>query len=362
MLLVQCNKALQQTNIQFLEDSPHRSSYILDSLINETISSTEIPSLVAAVITPNNCIYGIQGVTQKGGLENVSLSSKYHLGSNTKAFTAFLALKLVENKTISLNTTIIEVFPEFKGEINEVYSQKTLEDLLSHHAGIQAYTSGLAYFKFDEKKYDEDLHRYEFAKFVLNEKEVELGSYSNAGYAIAALMLEKVTGKKYEELLHVFMEENKLEYCIGFPNKQDIKNPWGHWRMGNPLTALGPDHEYRLKDFMAPAGDISMDILNYSKFVQLNLNGLLGIDQCISSELITYAHFGISGYSLGWGNNIGAESKTSYHDGSTGTFYCHSIILPDEQKSVVIMINSAEANNIKAIYKLRENILALNIK
>ena len=357
-LLVQCNKNLQQANLPPSNKSNPESSHILDSLINETIASAKIPSLAAAVISPNDCKYGIQGLIKNDGSETVNLSSKYHIGSSTKAITAFLALKLVESGAISLSTKFTESFPELKGEINDEYKDITLENLLSHNAGIQVYTSGLELLKFKAAQYEIDAQRYEFAKFVLNEEKVAIGTYSNAGYIIAALMLEKVADKKYEVLLDEFMQENKLEYCLGFPNGEDIRNPWGHMRPFNSLKSHGPEHPYKLDQFMAPAGDISMDIVNYSKFIQLNLKGLLGVDQCITSEHIKFAHFGLDDYSLGWGNQKEGDKIISYHDGSTGTFYCHTFMLPQEKKAAVIMINSAEADHIKAIYKLRETIIS----
>lgn len=331
-----------------------KTNAVLDSLISATLKEYSIPSMSVSLITPKKVFYGIEGSTKINGNKKVTLQNKFHLGSNTKAITSFIAMKMVENGEINLSTKFIDVFPELSSKIKSEYQKITLSDLLSHNAKIQPYTSGLEYQKLPSLKGSISQKRYDFTKFVLSEDPVKKGMYSNAGYTIASLILEKKSGQSFEELIKKNMTNLKLDYFIGFPNKETENNPAGHINQ-QPLL---PNHPYKLEDFMLSAGDISMNIIDYSKFVQLNLNGLEK-NNVLSKENYQKLHFGFDGYSYGWANF--KEKTVSGHDGSAGTYFCHTIIISKAKIAVVIMANSASQNQQKGIYKLREHILK-NIK
>ena len=329
----------------------------LNEMLEKVRSENGIPALSAALIKPDTTFFGVSGTSKINGTLDVSLSDKFHIGSNAKAVASFIAMKMVENGLLSLESTIIEIFPEWKGNIKSEFESVTLDDLLSHNAGIQPYTSGEEYLKLPELKGTILEKRKAFAKFVLNEPIVENGTYSNAGYIIAAAMLENISQKSYSELLENTMKELGLDYFIGFPNKQDISYPWGHWLAEDQLTALPPEHFYKLEDFAAPAGDISMNIIDYSKFIRKHLLGLNNTGNYLRSSTYKKLHFGKENYAYGWGNAEINGVKVSFHDGSAGTFYCHVMIIPKSKVAVIIMSNSAEQEHINAIYQLRESIL-----
>lgn len=324
--------------------------FVLDSLRE----AYEIPALSVSLIQPDTCYYGIKGVTNINGDVPVSLTSKFHLGSNSKAITSFLAMKMVEKKEISLETKFIDIFPNLTDSIAKDYLPITLSDLMSHQALVQPYTSGIEFMKLPVLKGTTTEKRYQFSKYVLNEQTSKKGTYSNAGYVLVALMLEKVSKKSFEYLLDELMNDLEFEYFIGFPNKETVSNPWGHWRENEKLVPLAPSHFYQLKDFMLPAGDISMNSIDYSKFIRLHLNGLLKNDNYLKAKNYRKMHFGFSPYSYGWGNNLTEGKTISFHDGSAGTYYCHTILYPEKKMGVVVMANAADQEQIKGIYKLRE--------
>lgn len=335
-----------------------KTNKTINNLISTAIKEYNIPAISASLVTPNKVFYGVGGTTKINGNQKVELNSKFHLGSNTKAITSFIAMKMVENNEIELSTTFIDAFPELKSEIKKEYYNITLSDLLSHKAKIQPYTSGAEYVKLPQLTGTTSKKRYKFTKFVLNETPVTVGTYSNAGYAIASLLLEKKSNLSFKELIKKYMSDLELNYFIGFPNKESNKNPAGHWKENKKWVIHSPNHSYKLADYMLPAGDISMNIIDYSKFIQLHLNGLKKSNS-LSKESYQKLHFAFDGYSYGWAN---FRNKTvSGHDGSAGNYYCHTILIPKFNVAVIVMINSAEPKQQKGIVELREHILK-NIK
>ncbi len=329
-----------------------KTNKTIDSLIAKMGEEYNIPAISASLITPKKIYYGIYGTTKVNGNKKVNLHSKFHLGSNTKAITSFIAMKMVEKGQIKLTTKLTDIFPELKPQIRTVYKKINLEQLLSHNAHIQSYTQVVKFNELPKFKGSISKKRYEFTKFVLNEKPVELGTYSNAGYIIASLMLEKKSGLSFEELVKKYLTELKMDYFFGFPNKETDDNPAGHWIENGELVSLLPNHSYKLEDFMLSAGDLSMNIIDYSKFIQLNLKGLKK-GNFLTKESYHKIHFGRESYSLGWGNMTKGNRKFSFHNGSAGTYYCHVTLSVYDDVAIVIMSNSAMNEE---LYTLRNQI------
>lgn len=124
--------------------------------------------------------------------------TKFRLGSITKQFTAALVMQLVDKGQIDLNAPILRYLPDYpKAQGDKV----TIHQLLNHTSGIPGYTE-LPQFG---AKMREHLPPAEFLKiFSTLPLMFEPGSkfsYNNSGYFLLGVILEKVTGKKYEDLL-----------------------------------------------------------------------------------------------------------------------------------------------------------------
>ena len=314
----------------------------------------QIPAIAVSLITPDSIYAFVGGKSQLGKKEKIEQDAKFHLGSNTKAITAFIAMRLVEENEIGLDTRFFNLFPELMETSRINYEDITLGDLLSHNAEIPPYTSGIELFKFQELKGSASENRYAFAKSVLTDEPAKQGTYSNAGYVLATLMLEKATSKTYKQLMTATMNELDLDFFVGFPNQENPDFPWGHWVENGSLTALEPGQEYKLANYMSSAGDISLNLADYSTFIQLNLQGLTGTSNYLQSGNYDILHFGQTPYAYGWGNMIQNENRISYHDGSAGTYYCHTLMMPDQKMAIVIMTNTATEEAVQAIYELRK--------
>lgn len=336
--------------------SAQELSSTVKDYIKQQQQEHQIPAIAVSLITPDSIFSYVNGKARLTKKERIPLDAKFHLGSNSKAITAFIAMHLSEQEVVSFDTSFFELFPELETTSQKAYKSITLGDLLSHNAQIPAYTKGIDLAKFNNLSGNTNEKRYAFTKAVLAEKPVKAGTYSNAGYVIAALMLEKASGKSFKKLLDEVMNDLDLSYFIGFPNKENDMFPWGHWEQNGTLTSLAPDHSYKLDSFMVSAGDISMNIEDYSKFIQLNLQGLSTKGNYLKAENYKKLHFGKPNYAYGWGNIEEEHSKMSYHDGSTGTFYCHTVIFPEKEIAIIIMANNATKEAVKAIYDIQKRI------
>ncbi|HMG83164.1 MAG TPA: serine hydrolase domain-containing protein, partial [Ferruginibacter sp.] len=185
-----------------------------------------------------------------------------------------------------------------------------------------------------------------FGKWVLTLKPVIADTslhyyYSNAGYILAALMLEKVTNKTWEKLDSICFNQ-----CLGintgfsWPDNQTKKDTWGHWMEGDSLTAIPSTINYHLY-YQEPASDLNVSLPDYIKFIQLNIQGLEGKDNFIKSSTYNYMHKGIPYYSIGWSNIYDRGKEFSAHSGTAGSYFATVSI--DRQKNIayIIFMNTA---------------------
>lgn len=335
------------------------SAQNLEKLADSIIAKNKIPEMTFAVVTKDSILIqktiGHHKITELQEKQNATSEDLFHLGSNTKAITSFVAGYLVEKKKIRWKTKFFDLFPELKKKSNRKYYDITLEDLLSHRAFVQPFTSGLEFSKLPKFIGNKQQKRTEFAKYVLTLEAVNsenVYNYSNAGYSIATIMLEKVSGKSWEKLVSEILKSKlKLDFRFGWPNRNLENQPFGHWIENGKLTPVEPKTDYDL-NLAEPAGDLSMNIENYSRFIQLNISGLSGKNNLLKSGTYKYLHTAKKDYAIGWGNYEKNNSEISEHAGSDGTFFSYAQIDRKNLIGYIVIINSGTEKGQKGVFEM----------
>jgi len=324
-----------------------------------------IPEINYAVID-NKSILEISALGKHSNKlpDTATINDRFHIGSNTKAMTAFIIAKYVEKGKLKWTTKFFDIFPEWKANSKEDYYNITLQDLLSHRARIQAFQGDNDPQIPDFKGTNPEKRRL-FGQFVLTLEPVKLDEqnpfiYSNAGYTLATLMSEKVTGKSWEQLVEkVFNKDLKLNVKLSWPENQKRKDTWGHSFENGKLIPVPSTVDYHL-DFTEPAGDINIKLKDYVRFIQLNLKGLNGENNYLKADTYKFIHKGIENYSIGWFNIYENGQELSVHSG-TGAFTYFAIVHIDriKGKAYIIFTNSFNQDTQQGVRllmrKLKEN-------
>jgi len=126
---------------------------------------------------------------------NIS-QTKFRLGSVTKQFTATSIMQLQEKGLLNVNDPISKYLPDYpNGE------KITIHHLLTHTSGIPNFTSFPEYQRSimlpSSVEKTIQLFKYKPLEFTPGEK----FSYSNSGYILLGYIIEKVSGKSYEDYL-----------------------------------------------------------------------------------------------------------------------------------------------------------------
>lgn len=226
--------------------------------------------MAAAVSYRGQATFAASGSTRAEGGRPLPPDARWHIGSNTKAFTAALAGILVQEKRIRWNSTI----GEFLGDLDPPASFRpiTLWQLLSHTGGVHrtTYPAGRNWWdaKVTRREYVQALLRVPLAHHPGTGFE-----YSNAGYAIAGHMLERAGKATWESLLErkIFRKLGIRSAGFGAVPSPDGSQPWPHrWQEGKPVPVDPGNGGFAADNagVVGPAGTMHLGLADHLKFLE----------------------------------------------------------------------------------------------
>ena len=314
-----------------------------------------IPGLAAVRVAASGVqAAAVDGVRRVGGTDAVQISDRFHLGSNTKALTAVLAALAVERGDLTWDARAADL-------LGPVPDSPTLRQLLTHASGVPAYTEDEEIAAVGRIDGDPTAQRAAFARTALADPPIHAAgtrhAYSNAGYAIAAAMVEAATGGPWEiALRRRIFDPLAIDARIGWPQLHGDDAPAGHRLVdGNHLPHDVATDSYALPIWLRPAGDVSMSITDYGVFLADQLAGLVGSGRLGPASMYRALHepdppdgVGDVGYALGWGVRTGAHGPVSMHTGSAETFYAVAVLEPAKDRGMAVLANSSGEEQVAA--------------
>lgn len=166
-------------------------------LLAET-TTADGPGAAILVARGDEIIFrGARGMAQLELGVPMRASNIFRIGSNTKQFAAASILKLVEQGRLSLTDPLAKYLPDYPNG-NHI----TVHELLNHTSGIKDYTEIEGYFRSAIR---EDLDTSKLID-VFKNLPVDFApgtnwKYSSSGYILIGAVLEKVTGKPWNEAI-----------------------------------------------------------------------------------------------------------------------------------------------------------------
>ena len=293
----------------------------------------------------------------------------FRLASLTKQFTATAIMLLVHDGKLSYDDPLTKVLPEFP-----VYGQKiTIRQLLNHTSGLKDYediyeneTADISPEKVAQLK-DKDVLRIEEAQDSTLFPPGSKWQYSNSGYAVLAMVVERVSGKSYGEFLkeRIFQPlhmDGTLAYEKGrneVPNRAFgyRKNETsGLWRFSDqsPTSAvLGDGGVYTSLDDLAKWDDA---LSHFTLLSEAEMKpawtpvevagGVQGPDGSASA------------YGFGWYLDAYKGHRRQWHYGETIGFLNNIERLPDDKLTVVVLSNRVDIDPGELAKKVLELYLA----
>jgi D-alanyl-D-alanine carboxypeptidase len=312
-----------------------------------------VPGLVYAVFNTDGIVdIGASGVREFRKKDSVRITDHFYIGTNTTAFTTYLAARLAETGKISLSTPLIKVMPELNGKTMKLYHKVTLSQFLTQRAGIKPYAEERDWREFASLTGGKTEQRKVFTTLVLKQTPLLVvdstqAIYSMAGTVIASTMLEKATNKSWEDLVGQYISKPlNISIRFGLPRLTDSLQPSGHSDAHGGLVANAGN--YTLPAMM-PATDINISLKDYIVFLQDILKALAHKKAVLGASAAELLLYGQPGYAMGWENEVWKNLHVAQYLGKSPLFSSYTMIVKEKNLGIIVMCNSGTVSGKSAV-------------
>ncbi len=311
--------------------------------IFQRYNNTTGPGLAAGIVKDGTVIFS------KGyGLANLEYdvantpATIFDIASVSKQFTGLAISMLIQDGKISLQDDIHKYVPE----VPDFGKTITIYHLLHHTSGLRDWPEGLnvAGWRWDEVFSFDDIIR-----MVKHQKELDFEpgskySYSNTGYNLLALIVERVTKQSFREWTDasIFTPLQMTHSHFQDDYSQPIKNlAYSYGRNKNEfrksmtgLTALGSSSLFTNVD------DLCTWVIHFAKRVEAKDPVYLRMLEDGVFNKIDKTHYG---FGLAFGEVGGL--KTVNHTGGWAGYRTVIMNIPDEKLSIILLGNISDFNS-----------------
>lgn len=322
----------------------HSLTQQLQAIADEVRSKNNLPCLILGVRVGDTTHVVASGTVADGRTEAVTPLSHVHIGSNTKAMTAVLVARKVQEGVVKWTTRVGDVFPDV--QMPKQLADDTFIDLLSHTSGVstESYPPGANWFML---RTPEDGQHALFVRLVAKMAMTPKGEfhYSNGNYVIAAAMIEHVTHQTYSQQMkrEVFGPLHMGSVGYGAPTGEH--DPWPHIHKGAKLVAINPKNPAigTVADnapVITPAGRVNLTLEDHLKFASAFWCG--GPDGYLSpSSLAALETKHQASYGLGWivVDRPWADGVALTHSGSNTMNFETLWVAPKKKLAIVAYTN-----------------------
>jgi CubicO group peptidase (beta-lactamase class C family) len=181
------------------EPLPEQTRTRLAATVAEFYERARPPAVTVLVDRKGETVFEFTiGLADIGEQRAPHSDSVYAIGSITKSFTALATLQLVDAGKVALDDTVGKWLPDYAGPARDV----TVARLLDHTSGIPNYTEiQPLYPKLERNAWTRDEMVANFASLPLQFEPGTRWSYTNSGYYLLGLIIEKASGLDYYEYL-----------------------------------------------------------------------------------------------------------------------------------------------------------------
>ncbi|MFD2731809.1 serine hydrolase [Pedobacter alpinus] len=302
------------------------------------------------------------GFSDKANLIKNKPSTVLCIGSITKQFTATAILKLEMQGKLSTDDKITKYFDNVPIDKSNI----TIHDLLRHQSGLPSNVG---------KDYDK-ISQAEFLDKVMNSKLLfEVGkefSYSNIGYSLLGMIIEKTSGKTYETYLYDNLWKPAQMEMTGYsrPMFDKSKIAIGYYK-DDKIWGKPTDKEW---DKTAPywhlkanGGVLSTTEDMYKWHKALKGENILSKDaknKLYHPKIRTEENYNEPIYGYGWDvAPTNRNTKRYWHNGSNNIFFADFMIYIDEDVTLIMLSNKSHQTNFdKLNFELSKMIFEKNYK
>lgn len=284
------------------------------------------------------------GVTNINHPLPVDGDTLFQIGSTTKTFTATAAMRLVEEGKLDLDRPLIEYLPQFKLRDETATSKATIRHLLTH-------TGGWVGDYFEDFGMGEDAVGQYVTQMIELEQLTPLGelwAYNNAGFSLAGLVIQTITGKPYETVIkEMIFEPLGMKHSFFFAGEAIVHRV----AVGHFVTAKETKiaERWPLARSAHAAGAIissAKDQIRYARFHMGDGTNGEGV-RLLKAETLAFMQtpqVTIGGHAdsmgISWFIKEVGGVKTVFHGGTTNGQLSAFLMAPEQDFAITVLTNA----------------------
>jgi CubicO group peptidase (beta-lactamase class C family) len=335
-----------------------------------SLRSNIAPGAAAIVVYDGRTVFRRgYGVTDLRTLQKIDGSTNFRLASFTKQFTAACIMLLARDGKLHYDDHLTDFFPQFPAYGKSI----TIRNLLNHTSGLEDYELLMKQYPDTPPEKVPQIHDADVLKLLEQQTSAKFPAgtkweYSNSGYAVLAMVVEKVSGKPFAQFLQerIFTPlkmNNTLAYEKG-------KNEVPHRAYGHDKTEKDDGwHETDQSPTSAVLGDggiySSLDDLakwdralrEHTLLSEAEMQPALTPAQPTGGPAKSPDGSTVS-YGFGWFLDPYQGHKRMSHDGSTIGFRTTIQRFPDDKLTIIVLANRADVNPEELALKVADLYLA----
>ena len=185
-----------------------------DRVSQQTFKTFAPSGLSIAIVKEGSIVYersfGYKNATTMDFMDNSAL---FNIASCSKAFTAACIGKLVQEGLLSWDDKVVDYIPEFKLNDECITNQMNIQDLLSHHSGLQTFEGDLLWYNTNYTN-EEIIERMQY--LPINKKFRTDYGYQNNMFMVAGEIIERIT--KTTRIIILVLSRRKLDcFWVSIP-------------------------------------------------------------------------------------------------------------------------------------------------
>ena len=265
------------------------------------------------------------------GIDN-TLHTRFRIGSMNKMFTAVATLQLVERGKLSLDDTIGKILPDYPNA--HVASQVKVRHLLSHTGG----TGDIFGPEFDAHRLELKTLQDYVKLYGERDLQFEPGAkweYSNYGFVLLGVLIEKVSGKSYYDFVaeNIYRVAGMTRSGSEPESVKVVSRSKGYMRNRFEIVSNEPTLPWR----GTSAGGGYTTAADLMKFA-----GALMSNRLLKAETLAEAtrpQFTTGDYGFGFQIGRPDEARTYGHGGGAPGMNAILRVYPESGQSVIVLCN-----------------------
>ncbi|MFD1062738.1 serine hydrolase [Winogradskyella litorisediminis] len=338
----------------------------LDKLIQETITTFDVPGISVGILKDNQIIYSRgHGVRSLENKKDMNANTLVGVASNSKGFTCFALAMMVDAGKLNWDDKVRKHIPEFQMPEPWVTENMTVRDLVTHRSGLSLGAGDLMFFPEGSDFTVDDV----IANMKYLKPESSFRSkfrYNNNMYIIAGEVLKRVSGKSWEEFI-----ETEIMKPVGMVNSKASYNRVtdrnniidAHTRTEGKVVKIPHDWS----PLANPAGGIMSNVRDMLTWAQFLMNDAVTVDgkRLLDTDLFhelwqMQTPLSVSandsydsnfrGYGLGWFvTDVKGGYKQVYHTGGLLGTVTQFTMIPDLNLAIVVLTNQMNGSAFNTI-------------